>query len=309
MDPVQSHCSRTRDKSLRCLGQSSPRSTRGVSIHAFTLVELLVVIAIIAILAGLLLPGLASARSKAVSVQCLNHLRQWGLGMQLYATDSRDAIPRDGTDGGGQYGVDTGAVEGPGSPRDPLAWFNALPPYLGQRTFAGYATNSTTTDPKELWPFPGKQGGVFNCAGARAAGGDTFMKGGAFGVFSYGMNLDLKLQSSIRNGIQGNSYEYPMMPPMSAVAAPSATVSLLDQAFSPTLEPCTPDPTRNGVFPAARSERLALRHGLGTRGGANLVFLDGHAQFFRRSYLLSPTPGREEKFLSDVIWNPNRERY
>jgi hypothetical protein len=37
--------------------------------------------------------------------------------------------------------------------------------------------------------------------------------------------------------------------------------------------------------------------------------LDGHAQFFRRSYLLSPTPGREEKFLSDVIWNPNRERY
>jgi len=135
------------------------------------------------------------------------------------------------------------------------------------------------------------------------------MKGGACGVFSDGMNLDLKLQSSIRNGIQGNSYEYPMMPPMSAVAAPSATVSLLDQAFSPTLELCTPDPTRNGVFPAARSERLSLRHGLGTRGGANLAFLDGHAQFFRRSYLLSPTPGREEKFLSDVIWNPNRERY
>jgi len=96
---------------------------------------------------------------------------------------------------------------------------------------------------------------------------------------------------------------------MSAVAAPSATVSLLDQAFSPTLEPCTPDPSRNGVFPAARSERVALRHGSGTRGGANLAFLDGHAQFFRRSYLLSPIPGREEKFLSDVIWNPNRERY
>ena len=162
MDPVQSHCSRTRDKSRRCLGQSCLRSTRGVSIHAFTLVELLVVIAIIAILAGLLLPGLASARSKAVSVQCLNHLRQWGLGIQLYATDSRDAIPRDGTDGGGQYGVDTGAVEGPGSPRDPLAWFNALPPYLGQRTFAGYATNSTTTDPKELWRSEGRRRRCFH---------------------------------------------------------------------------------------------------------------------------------------------------
>ena len=271
--------------------------------------ELLVVIAIIAILAGLLLPGLASARSKAVSVQCLNHLRQWGLGMQLYATDERDAIPRDGTDGGGQYGVDTGAVEGPGSPRDPLAWFNALPPFLGQRSLAGFATNASAADPRQMWPFPGKQGGFFHCAGARAASGDNFMKGGAFGLFSYGMNLDLKLQSSIRNGVQGNSYEYPMMPPLSSVPNPAATVSLLDQAFSPTLETCTPDPTRNGVFPAARSERLALRHGLANRGGANLTFLDGHAQFYRRDYLMNPTPGREEKFLSDVIWNPNRERY
>jgi prepilin-type processing-associated H-X9-DG protein len=272
-------------------------------------VELLVVIAIIAILAGLLLPGLATARSKAVSVQCLNHLRQWGLGMQLYATDERDAIPRDGTDGGGQYGVDTGAVEGPGSPRDPLAWFNALPPFLGQQSLARFSTNASATDPRQMWPFPGKQGGFFHCAGARAASGDNFMKGGAFGLFSYGMNIDLKLQSSIRNGVQGNSYEYPMMPPLSAVPNPAATVSLLDQAFSPTLETCTPDPTRNGVFPAARSERLALRHGLGNRGGANLTFLDGHAQFFRRDYLMNSTSGREEKFLSDVIWNPNRDRY
>ena len=278
-------------------------------LRAFTLIELLVVIAIIAILAGLLLPGLASARSKAVSVQCLNNLRQWGLGVQLYATDHRDAIPRDGTDGGGQYGVDTGAVEGPGSPRDPLAWFNALPPFLGQRPMAGFAAASTSTDPKELWPFPGKQGGFFHCANARTANMDNFMKGGAFGVFSYAMNLDLKLQSSIRNGVQGNSYEYPLMPPLSTVPNPAATVSLLDQAFSPTLEACTPDPARNGVFPAARSERSALRHGVGNRGGANLVFLDGHAQFFRRNYLLSPTPGREEKFLNDVIWNPNRDRY
>jgi prepilin-type processing-associated H-X9-DG protein len=54
---------------------------------------------------------------------------------------------------------------------------------------------------------------------------------------------------------------------------------------------------------------LALRHGLGNRGGANLTFLDGHAQFFRRDYLMNSTSGREEKFLSDVIWNPNRDRY
>ena len=60
--------------------------------RGFTLIELLVVIAIIAVLIALLLPAVQAAREAARRAQCVNNLKQIGLGLHNYVS-SNDCFP------------------------------------------------------------------------------------------------------------------------------------------------------------------------------------------------------------------------
>ncbi len=306
-------------KSLRCLRPSDTKSLR-----AFTLIELLVVIAIIAILAAMLLPALSKAKQKAQTIQCLSNLRQWGLALHINGEDADDSVPRDGTSDAGQYACDAvGNVSDAshsywGSPLDQNAWFNVLPGLVADKPLSYYYQLPggnikfkyplPDNDLGKIWKCPSEKTVSADYAGGTGFGATTSAAGGTYGVFAYVMNLDLKLKSSVNNGVQGNSYAYPNMPKLSSFRNPSAQVVIFEQAFSPNVELYTgTQAPRNGILPSQRWSAFTQRHNM----GGNIVFMDGHSARFKWDYVYnvaSPYPNRVEVMNSDIWWNPNRDK-
>ncbi len=147
-------------------------------LSAFTLIELLVVIAIISILAGLLLPAMAKAKTKAHTITCLNNLRQWSLAFLLYAEDHEDTVPEEGN-----------TVLPINHPQNADSWYNRVSAMIDQPALVTlYLAGSP--------PQPGDKT-IFACPASRRPN-RTPTIGRAF--FMYGMNGRLCINKSTRAG-------------------------------------------------------------------------------------------------------------
>jgi len=134
--------------------------------RAFTLVELLVVIAIIGVLVALLLPAVQAAREAARRTQCLNNLKQIGLGSLNFQTANRH-FPTAG--GAVEQFFQLEELAKPAYGYENASWMYQILPYIEQQNLynlrrgdgganAGFQRTGLSEKPVAAYNCPSREG-------------------------------------------------------------------------------------------------------------------------------------------------------